>query len=355
MPDPTLSSSSAPAPPALSVVVVCERGLAGMRRTVAALAAQTAAARIELLAVGPDNATMDDAALSPGAAERLGAVRLIRRPQITNVDHDLVPGVAAATAPVVVLLEDHAFPHRDWAAKAIAAWEQAPADVVAVGFGITNANPRSSFSWANMLLAYGRWMPHHEGERGSALTATHPPTAAEPTDWVAAHNVSLRRDALHGLGDRLAGLTGREGLFLRTLRDAGGAFRHARDARIAHVNPSTLRATAALRTDAGRLYGARRAQDDGWGPVRRGVYVLLSPLIAPLRFVRERQTHFGGGRRSALTPRVYPALAAALVFDALGQALGYASGAGGAPQRLATFEMDRGRHVTRRDRVERLA
>jgi len=351
---PPASPPVATAPPELSVVVVCERGLTGMAATLAALTAQTAADRIELIAVGPDDARMDPGALPPNH-QRLGALRLLRLPAVTHVDHDLAPGVHAATAPVVALIEDHAFPEPAWAERTLAAWHAVGPGVAAIGFGVTNANPRSGFSWANMLLAYGRWMPADQGAAGAEApdTDTGLPQAASgptPVGWVAAHNVSLRRAALDPLLPRLGELTGREGLFLRELRGGGHAFAHAVDARIAHVNPSTPWATAKLRTDAGRLYGARRADEGGWGFGRRLAYVLLSPAIAPLRFVRERATHFGGGQRAALTPRVYPALYAALQCDALGQALGYALGAGGAPGRLATFEMDRARHVDAADR-----
>jgi hypothetical protein len=45
------------------------------------------------------------------------------------------------------------------------------------------------------------------------------------------------------------------------------------------------------------------------------------------------------------------ALFTGLLFDAGGQMLGYVAGPGGAPDRLATFEMDRIQHLDAHDRA----
>lgn len=71
-------------------------------------------------------------------------------------------GVRAATAPVVALAEDHAFPAPGWAEAFI---ERHGEGWAAVGPVISNANPRSATSWANLLIEYAPWL---EGARGGA-------------------------------------------------------------------------------------------------------------------------------------------------------------------------------------------
>ena len=124
----------------------------------------------------------------------------------------------------------------------------------------------------------------------------------------------------------------------------------AADARVAHVNPSRLSATARLRFDAGRLYGATRAEQGGWGPLRRAVYVALGCLIPAVRYPRLRRDHLRAEPFASLGARFWPALAVGLACDAAGQVAGYARGPGGSLDRLAVFEMDRMQHITRRDR-----
>jgi hypothetical protein len=105
-----------------------------------------------------------------------------------------------------------------------------------------------------------------------------------------------------------------------------------------------------MRFDAGRLYAALRAGQERWGWPRRFAYVALGPLIPLVRYLRLRRELFAPGalqRESALGP----ALFAALAFDAAGQMLGYAAGAGNAAGRLARYELDRAAHLDDEDRA----
>lgn len=90
--------------------------------------------------------------------------------------------------------------------------------------------------------------------------------------------------------------------------------------------------------------------DGGWGQARRALYTGLGGLIPLVRYPRLAREHLRSGPFTALGARFLPALAAGLLFDAAGQVLGYARGPGGSLDRLAVFEMDRMRHITRRDR-----
>ena len=318
--------------PALSVVVVTAAGFAAVRRTIAALRAQTVAATIEIVLVAPSKSALSD--MAAGELDGFHSLALHEAGPIENVDHASAPGLLIARAPVVASIEDHAFPEPGWAEHLLNAWREYP-ESAAVGSAILNANPSSGLSWTNMLIAYGQWLEDR---------------AAGPIEWLPAHNVSLRRDLLDAHAHELPSLLGREGLLLRKVLQAGHPFAFAPQARIHHVNPSTLRATAALRFDAGRLYGARRASDGRWNALKRLLYVGAGPLIPIVRYKRLRADMLGDKRPRDAAGATSPALFLGLVFDAAGQMIGYAAGPGAAPRRLAVFEMDRMRHVTRRDR-----
>ncbi len=311
--------------PALSVVVVTPTRFAQIRRTVRHLREQAVADRIELVLVVPEPAALDDA--RPGELDGFARVVPVGVGPIPNVDRAAAAGVHAATAEVVALVEDHAFPQPGWAEAIMKAHVDEPA---AVGSVILNANPERALSWTNLLIAYGPWTDA---------------SGAGAVDALPGHNITYRRERLVPYGDRLRDRLGRDGGLLEELAASGGRLRFEGGARIAHVNPSVWRATIALRWSAGRLYGSMRAADAGWSRAKRLVYVAGGPLIPLVRFVRLCRDYFAGGRRSELVPRVLPALFAGLVLDGLGQMAGYAAGPGGTVARLATFEMDRLQHI----------
>jgi Glycosyl transferase family 2 len=317
-------------PPALSVVLVTAGGFGNIRRTVRHLRAQTVQSRLELIVVASSEAAIVDR--QPHETAGFQRVVVVPAGPIDNVDTSAAAGIRRATAPVVAIIEDHAYPEPEWAAALVEAHRDSHA---AIGPAVLNANPSSLLSWTNMLLAYGRW-----GEDA-------PPGEI---DDIARHNSSFKREALLAYGDDLERLLGREGGLLQDLRAKGHRLLLQPAARIAHVNPSRLVSTADLRFNAGRLYGASRAARNRWSMPKRLLYAAAGPLIPFVRFRRLRKDLFGAGQRRALVPRVYPALLLGLAFDGAGQMAGYLFGAGRSPDKLAVFEMDRLQHLTARDR-----
>jgi hypothetical protein len=315
----------------LSVVLVATGGFAGIRRAVRHLREGGGRERVELVLVCSSAEALADR--REGETDGFAAVETVAVGAIHDVEHATAEGVRRASAPFVALLEDHAFPEPGWV-DAILEAHRGP--WAAVGPVFLNANPESTLSWANLLLAYGRWSePRRTGE----------------TDSVALHNVSASREALLPYGRGLGDALGREGGLLDDLRAGGARFYLEPAARVAHVNPSLLRSTASLRFHAGRLYAASRARSGNWSPLRRAAYVAGAALIPALRFLRVRGELFADGRHAHLAPRVYPALLLALACDAAGQLVGYAAGPGAARARLAAFEHDRLRHVRGRERA----
>lgn len=315
--------------PALSVILVAAGGYDTIRKVVGHLRAQTARERIELVLVAPSRG-----AIAPidALVAAFSAVRVVEVGPIRAKDQAAADGVRAAAAPVVALVEDHAYPAPDWAAAIIEA-HRGP--WVAVGPALGNANPASTFSWANLLLAYGRWCEPGQGR---------------VVDDVPVHNGSFKRDALLRYGADLGRLLEREGGLTRALAADGGCFYLEAAARIDHVNVSRPAAALALRFHAERAYAATRAREGRWSPARRLAYLAGTPLLPLLRlryiwpFLRRAdQAHH-------LLPRLWPALGLLLLAHTAGAASGYAMGIGNAVQRLADFEFDRTRYLTARDR-----
>jgi hypothetical protein len=314
--------------PDLSVVVVSPTTFTQVRRTVAHLRRQSIRERIELVLVVPTEDAVDDA--HPDELAPFAAVQVIAVGAIPNVDRASADGIHAATAPVVAIIEDHGFVQPGWAEGLLRAYDQG--DWSAVGAVMQNANPDTHLSWCNLLLAYGWWL--------------HPERAGQHDD-VPGHNISYRREVLTAFGDGLRDRLGRAGDLHDRLRAQDARLLLTADAGVAHVNPSRWRSTAELRFNAGRLYGWQRSRD--WSTAKRLVYGLGSPLIPLVRLLKLRDDQLAGSGASHLVPGIAPTLLAVLVLDALGQAAGYLRGPGRAVGVLATFEMDRRQHLTRRD------
>ena len=314
--------------PTLTVVLVCPTGRRTLHRTLTAIAAQTIAAQIEVLVASTDD---DFDTAEQRLVSRLQSLRVFRQDGIANVDHAAARLLLLAQAPIVASIEDHAYPDPDWAENLLAQYDET---CVSVGSAMLNANPNAALSWSNMLIAYGQWTEA---------------TPAGDIAWVALHNGTYRRSALEPFGDDLWRLFNRESEVLVRMRDAGGTFRFAPNARIRHLNPSKLAATAKLRFDAGRLTAANRWRDEGWGWPKRLFYAALGPLIPFVRYRKMRGELFG--KRPDVTEAKHgPALLIGLIFDGAGQIAGFLAGPGGARDRLAVFEMDRMEHLNQRDR-----
>lgn len=319
-----------PSRPALAVVIVTPSNFAVVRRTLRHLRRQTIAHRIELLLVAPSLKAIADR--EGPELDGFARVEIVPYGPIENVDHAAAEGVRRAEAPVVALVEDHAYPEPGWAAAMVRAHNGPWA---AVGSAMCNANPRSLLSWTNLFIAYGPWMA---------------PTAGGEVDTLPGHNIAYKRRLLAAYGPALGGKLERGGGLPNELRREGHRFYLEPAARLAHANPSLFSATADLRFSAGRLYGANRAAEANWTPARRLLYAAGAPLIPFVRLSRMRRNLSRMRREAMLTRRLWLSLLWGLVLDGAGQMVGYLSGPGRSRDKLAVFEMGRLQHLTSRDR-----
>jgi len=315
-------------PPALSVILSTPGDFSAIRKTLAHLTKQTARESLELVIV----ATSRDA-LQPD--ERVLTAfprhRIVELGEFSSLGAANAAGVRAASAPLVVLAEDHCFPDPDWAQQLIKAHE---GPWVAVGPAVRNANPATAASWADLFIGYGPWLE---------------PIQAKDVPFLPGHNSSYKRSVLLTFDERLAELLNVETVLHWELRRQGHRLRLEPSARVAHTNFSLWSSWLPVLWLHGRAFAAQRRK--GMSAAARALFALGSPLIPFVRLARIVPTARSTPLRLQLL-RSLPAMLLGLSVDALGQMAGYAFGATLGDDRLAQYECHRVQHVTARDRRE---
>lgn len=312
--------------PLLSVVVITPFGFAHVRKAVRHFRAQTIAASLELIIVVCHADSLADA--RAGELEGFAAVQVLPVGPIPSIDVAATHGFNAALAPLIAYSDDHAYVRPDWAEALVKAFE---GPWVAVGTTLENANPATAWSWVNLICSYGWWA---EGAAGGEC------------DNLPGHNVTFRRETLFAFaGGPLPPQTlRRESGLLAKLRSRGGRLALASTARSRHMNAATMSSTGLVRFNMGRYYGHHRALNSAWSWPMRLLYILGFPLIPVVRLLRMRTEM--GGTLALGGLRIYPALFVGLMYDAIGQAVGYGFGPGDSLHVLENYEVRLRRYVT---------
>lgn len=317
--------------PQMSVVVVTRGSFAVLRRTVRALAAQTIAADLELLIVAPAEAALSDH--RPQELDAFARVRILGVGPFESADRASAHGLLAASAPVVAVCEDHAFPEPTWAEELLRAHD-GPWTVV--GGRLLNGNPDSTMSWMNALGVHVPELLNAHGEWHTPITS---------------HNASYKQAALAAYGDRLASFLGRDGGLQRDLLRQGHRIFLTAHARYRHLQPSRLWPQVVFMFHYSRSYAAIRVNQQGWGRARRLLYVVAGPLLPVVGVARR----LGPARHFGQLPGVLPGLILVLVVGAAGEIAGYARGAGSSLVRMTDLEVERTRFLNSRDLAEHAA
>jgi hypothetical protein len=311
--------------PLLSAIVVAPEGWAPVRNTVRHLAAQSIADKIEVVFVVPRGIPFATDVPLDGFA----GTHVVEVDGMVGGASGYADGVRAATAPFVVLTEDHCYPEPGWAAALLGAYDERTA---VVGPVVAHANRGGAIAWADYLLGYGPWLD---------------PTPGGEVEYLPGHNSSYRRAALLAYEPELDRWLEAESVLHWDLRKKGWRLVLEPKARTHHFSfsrPSSWLTSTYLQS---RAFAGRRTREAGLA--RRLFWVAACPLIPAVRLRRCVRD----SRRSAAGPsliRTLPALAASLAVSALGEAVGYALGEGDAPQQVARYEFRRDLHVSERDR-----
>lgn len=305
---------------AMSVVLVSPDNYQTLARTVSVLRRQSAADQLELVIVAPSLLTLD---MPDSERHTFAAVRVVEIGSVRRFAAAHAAGVRAATAPVVVFAEDHAFPEPGWAEALITAhrglW-------TAVGPAMRNANPATRTSWADFLLGYGRWRI---------------PVAPGPTNHLPGHNSSYKRAALLQYENELDEFLQGPALLHADLVARGLTLYLEPAAVVSHLNFAAPLVWLRLRFHAGRAFAAARARE--WSLEQRSLYALATPLVPFVRFVRIAHESRRGEHASFLLS-IAPMLLCGLVVDALGELSGYMGGAAGSHDLEWDWEFHRERY-----------
>lgn len=313
--------------PDMSVVVITPDRFATISKTIRHLAAQKVSGHLEVVLVAPSAKELQ---LDESAMENFLQHKVVEVGPVSSTARARAQGALAASASIVAFAEDHAFPAPGWAEAIIKRHGEGWA---AVGPVMTNANPRSITSWANLLIEYAQWLdPTEGGER----------------EHLPGHNGSYKRHLLLAYGERLEAMLDAESILHWDLRAQGHKLYLEPKARTFHQNFSRQTPSLTLRFNGGRLFASARARH--WPSWRRAVFTCASPLIPVVRCLRITRELFRPGRPRHLLLRVLPALFVGLMFDGVGEMVGYAVGPGTAMAKLSDMEFHRERYLAAHDR-----
>ena len=313
-------------PPVLSLLLVTD-SLATVRTVLAAFLAQAGADRLEIVIAAPT-----DAGVTGAEPELQGFawVQVVNLDSVDNLPAARVRAVRAATAPLLLFAESHAYPRAGYL-KALVQAHREPWAIV--GPAIGNANPASLMSWTNLFMDYGPWVDY--ATRG-------------PKHDVPGHNSVYKRSILIGLGPRLDELMTADTIMHGELRKAGHELAMEPAAVVDHLNVSDFYWALRERFQSGRAFATARSSH--WSPLRRVAFTAASPLIPLVRLRRVLRDIRRTGRSRQLLPRLLPTLLLALSVSAAGEALGYALGRTGGCRLLYDMELHKTRYLGRSDR-----
>jgi len=288
------------AQPSLTAIMLMPRSFQLLTASLSCLGRQSIKAQIELVIVH----TASQSSIDRAACDGFHSIRLVSIDRMPTVAAGFVAGVAAASAPVVALVEDHVFLHPQWAERVVDAHRQGYAAVVPK---MTNGNPATVASWANFLTCF------------SEAFAVR---ADGPVESGPGHNTSYKRAVLRSYCDELQSLYQSERNFHYRLRKDGHRLVAAPRAELAHINISVPRKVLAHAFYGGAVFGQYRSSN--MSLVERLLRTIGAPLVPPLRCWRIartlglRQLLNPEGPRSALL--VAPVL---LIAHATGEVAGY--------------------------------
>ena len=319
-------NSSAGISAEMSDVLVTPKCYATIRGTIRALKAQTVHDRLELVIVAPSKQVVRGVEQEE---QMFHSIRVVEFGEVQTLAAPRAVGIRAATAPLVAIGEDHAFPDPGWAEALIKAHRQPWA---AVGPAFLNGNP-GLLSWISLVMDYGRWIN---------------PAAEGVTDDVPGHNSAWKRELLLEYGPKLERTMQAPTILHWDLQAKGHRLYLEPAAKVSHFNISLLTPYLLDHFYGAWMFAGVRSAEWSW--TRRIFYVVSSPVLI-VRKLREWLGHIRrAGLAAELFPRAWPLLLVSAVTNGLGEAVGYCVGLGETEHRVFNYDARRGHYFAQRDR-----
>jgi hypothetical protein len=309
--------------PALSVILATPDSYQTIQATIRHLRKQTVKHLLELIIVAP-SAGLSDA--DESELKDFFRVRIVETGSLTSIGSANARGIREATAPVVALAEDHAFPAPGWAEALIAAHKHPWA---AVGPAIRNPNdPRNVIAWADFLIGFGEYLA---------------PRESGVVERLPGNNSSYKRAVLLEYGTQLETMMETETLIQKDLRQKGHQLYLESGAQIAHLNFERLTSFVQVKYLSGRIFGAARAKHQS--VFYRLLYAFGTPLIPLVRYRRYKRQWDVLRKQQNLPWGVRPMAWCGMMISATGELIGCCFGAGTAVTRREKFEFHRIPHL----------
>jgi hypothetical protein len=315
--------------PALSVVLVTPASYQRIRKTMNHLQSQSLRARMEVIIVCPSLAELD---ADHEDWQDFYEVRCIEVGVIRSTGEVRAAGALEARADVVAFAEDHCFPGPGWAEALVEAHRGTWAGV---GATMTNANPASLLSWADLFLNFGPCVMRKSGG------------AAHFIPW---HNSSYPKAALLEYGDDLARMLEVEGVLHIDQERRGRELFLCAAATTDHINISRFDSFLSGHFWGGRMFWAALIRKERWPAWKRLGLAVASPALGLIRIERALREMRRAGKLRRLLPAVLPALCAGALAISFGALAGAMFGSGDAASHRISVELYRDRHLREADR-----
>jgi len=304
--------------PRISFVVATDT-FATVAHVLASLRDQPDPGAIEVVLACPSEAGLGESAEAPP-----GSLRIVEVGELVPIEGAFAAGIRAASAPVVLVGETHAFPEPG----ALEPLIRAICDdgYAAVAPGLRNANPETAASWASLMVTYGWTLGGSRREMSDLST----------------HNTAYRRELLLAFGDELPTLLRLGGGIHGRLRAQGHRLLIEPASVFAHLNVVRFRSCLGDRFHAARCYTSSRSES--WSKARRLAYAAASPLIPLVMGIRVVRSPGWKAHRAAFTRGVFLPLVVNLVAHGAGELAAFVAGVGSSEERIVEYEVHRARH-----------
>lgn len=295
-------------PAGLGVVVPSVNGWSDLQDCLSALERERGSLDLEVLV--PERC---GEAVRAAVAQRFPWVRVLPVARDVTIPQMRALAFAAATAPVVAVIEDHVIVPAEWGTQMATACR---GDVRVVGGGVMNAATGTLVDRAAFLCEYGHMLA---------------PLPAGPADWLTGNNTAYQRTLLVECQDVID--QGRwEDVLHAAMRERGVTLWHRPDIVVDHKKHYSIAEYTSQRFLYSRAYAGARVATQPMG--KRLAYGALAFALPPLLLLRISRSVWASGTQRGDLLQSLPLLLLFVISWGLGETAGAWFGPGNALSRV---------------------